>query len=69
MKKRQLLRLTDLAKATGISTSFLCEIMLNKKRPSVFSAIKLEEATGVKWTKWLRPELGNPYIKTNNGDD
>ena len=64
MKNAAQLRQADIVAATGISQSYLSEIMSRKKTPSTDIAAQLEAATGKHRLYWLYPgeydEAGKP---------
>ena len=54
---------TRLAEACGVDPSTISYILSRKRRPSIELAEKLEKATGVPWTAWVRPDqYRNPYL-------
>jgi len=58
-RERQGLSLTDLAISVGITKATLSRIETGQRRPSVDTALALEEVTGIK--RWhFRPDLWAP---------
>jgi len=47
---------TEIAKKSGISTSFMCDILHERKKPSALVAERLEEVTDVEFRAWLMPQ-------------
>ena len=60
----------QLASLVGLSNSFLCDILHERKRPSPKNACKLENVTGVPFKAWLMPQCNyNQLIHKTRGDD
>ena len=48
---------TEIARKSGISTSFMCDILHERKKPSALVAERLEEVTDVELIRaWLMPQ-------------
>ncbi len=60
----------ELAKAVGISSTYYCDIIHERRTPRYSIAEKLEEVTGVEARAWLMPEkYFNAYIATKCGGE
>ena len=47
----------EIARMSGISTSFMCDILHERKKPSATISEKLERVTGINIRAWLMPHL------------
>ena len=52
-----MLKQTEIANKVGVSKSFICDILHERRRPSASTAEKLEKATGIDIRAWLMPQL------------
>jgi len=62
MTKKKPLTLSEVAKAVGRSPGFICDIFYGWRRPSIETAKKLAEVTGVPMIRWLDHDY---FVGTN----
>ena len=80
MTKKKPLTLSELARAVERSPGFICDIFYGRRRPSIDTAKRLAEATGVPMIRWIDHDYfvgtgKNQYLKpfkprkSDNGND
>jgi hypothetical protein len=67
---RMALTQAAIAKISGISSSFMCDILHERKKPSALVAEKLESVTKIEFRAWLMPQqYYNQLIHDVIGDE